>query len=115
MNEPIVAANPSQKITALVLVLACVVIGLFGLVLPIIPGLLFLAIAAFIAAKHFPSVDARLRAHRAIDKHLNNADRFRNLSLPAKVQIAGWLCLKMMVDGLVLVRSFLAKLGAALQ
>jgi uncharacterized membrane protein YbaN (DUF454 family) len=84
-------------------------------VLPIIPGLLFLAIAAFIAAKNFPAVDARLRTHRSFDKHLNNVDRFSTLGLPAKVQVAGWLFLKVVIDGLIFVRSFLTKLGAALQ
>ncbi len=115
MKKSLVTANPSQKITSFVLMLACAAIGVVGLVLPIIPGLLFLAIAAFFAAKHFPSVDARLRAHRGISRHLDNADRFRNLSLPAKVQVAGWLFLKMVVEGLTLVKSFVAKLGAALR
>ena len=114
MKKPL-NASPPQKITASVLVVACLAIGVVGLILPIIPGLLFLAIAAVIAARHFPSVDARLRTHRAIDKHLNNAERFRTLSLPAKVQVAGWLCLKMVVDGLALAGSFVAKVGAALR
>ena len=112
MNTPNIGGS-SQKVIACVLVLACVVVGVAGLVLPIIPGLLFLLIAAFIAAKHFPWVDTRLRSHRAIGKHLNNADRLRKLSLPEKVQVAGWLCLKMLVDGLAFVSSLVAKLGSA--
>jgi uncharacterized membrane protein YbaN (DUF454 family) len=96
-------------------VVACVVVGTAGLVLPIIPGLLFLVIAAFIAAKHFPWVDTRLRSHRAVGKHLHNADRFRNLSLADKVQVAGWLCVKALVEGVASIGSFVAKLGAVLR
>ena len=113
MNTPSKIGGSSRKIIPCVVVLACVVVGAAGLVLPIIPGLLFLAIAAFIAAKHFPWVDTRLRRHRAIGKHLNNADRFRNLSISEKVQIAGWLCVKMLVDGLAFIGSFVTKRGAA--
>jgi uncharacterized membrane protein YbaN (DUF454 family) len=114
-KKPMLGRSLSGKVIACVVVPACVVVGAAGLVLPIIPGLLFLAIAAFIAAKHFPWVDTRLRRHRVMGKHLNNADRFRNLSLPEKVQVGGWLSVKMLVDGLAYIRSFVAKLGAALR
>jgi hypothetical protein len=112
MNKGSFVGGPSRKVIACVLVLACVALGVVGLVLPIIPGLLFLAIAAFIAARHFPRVDARLRRHRAIVKHLNHADRFRHLSIPRKMRLAGWLSVKMLLDSVALVGSFVAKLGA---
>jgi uncharacterized membrane protein YbaN (DUF454 family) len=112
-KKAMLGGSLSMKIVACALVLAFVVIGALGLVLPIIPGLLFLAIAAFIAAKHFPWVDTRLRSHRTIGRHLHNADRFRDLSFSKQVQIAGWLCAKMFLEGVAFVRSFVTKLGAA--
>lgn len=99
-----------MKMLAGVLVLAFLAIGLVGLILPIIPGLLFLAIAGFIVLTYFPSVDERLRQYPAIGKHLDDVDRFRNLSLPRKVQVAGLLCVKVLLDGLALVASLVARL-----
>jgi uncharacterized protein len=110
-----VPRSPSCKAAACVLVIACVVVGVAGLVLPVIPGLLFLAVAAYIAARHFPSVDARLRGHRALGRHMSNADRFRRLSLGGKVQVAGWLGLKVIVDGVATLKAALTKLGATLR
>jgi uncharacterized membrane protein YbaN (DUF454 family) len=103
----------SGKFTASLLIVACVVIGVAGLVLPIIPGLLFLAIAALIAARHFPSIEARLRRHRAVREHLGIADRFRHLDLAAKAQVVGWLCVRTFVGALAFVASLIAKVRAA--
>ncbi|HEX6998614.1 MAG TPA: DUF454 family protein [Gammaproteobacteria bacterium] len=105
----------SGKLLALLLVPVFVAVGLAGLVLPIIPGLLFLGIAAYVAARHFPALDARLRRHRALGRHLSVADRLRHASLSAKVRVAGWLCVKMLLDGLGLVASLVAKVRGAVR
>jgi uncharacterized membrane protein YbaN (DUF454 family) len=112
MRPTIVAGSPSGKIVACVAVVALVVVGVIGLVLPIIPGVLVLAIAALVAAKHFPSVDAQLRRHRAIRERLDQAHRASDLDVAAKVQLAGWYCLKMVIAGLELGATFVAKLRA---
>jgi uncharacterized membrane protein YbaN (DUF454 family) len=113
MKKTDIVGSLSGKLIACVLVVACVAVGAIGLVLPIIPGLLFLAIAAFIAARHFPSIDALLRRNRAIGKHINRADAFLHLSLAGKFQLAGWLCAKMLLDSLALIGSLAAKPGGA--
>jgi uncharacterized membrane protein YbaN (DUF454 family) len=115
MSRAVIPRSRSRQAAAGFLVLACVVIGVAGLVLPVIPGLLFLAIAAYIAARQFPSFDARLRSHRAIARHMGNADRFGRLSLGAKVQVAGWLCLKAIAEGFASLKSLVAKLGSGLR
>jgi uncharacterized membrane protein YbaN (DUF454 family) len=112
MRTTISSGSPSGKIVACALVLALLVVGIVGLVLPIVPGVLFLAIAALIAAKNFPSIDAQLRRHRAIDEHLDRMDRAGDLSLPAKARLAAWYCAKACVRGAELLVSFVAKLGA---
>lgn len=98
----------SGKTLAVALVLACLLLGIVGLVLPIIPGLVFLAIAAVVAARYFPSVDERLRRHRAIGEHLHQADRFFQLTLREQIQVAGWYCVKVFLESVALIRSFLA-------
>lgn len=88
------------KLVAGIAVLAFVVLGLIGIVLPIIPGLLFLALAALIAARHVPAVDARLRRHHAIGRHMHRVDRFFGLDLLDQLRVAGLVTVKTTLDGL---------------
>lgn len=64
----------SLKLIAGVVVLACLALGAIGLLLPIVPGLLFLAIAACVAASHFPAFGTRLRRNRTLGRFLDRAD-----------------------------------------
>lgn len=105
----------SGKLIATILVIALLALGVIGLVLPILPGLLLLAIAGFIAARHFPWVDARLRRHRAIGKHMHTADRFQRLSFGEKVRVAGWFCVKLAADGLAIAAAAVARLAASIK
>ena len=43
--------NLSTKLIACAVIVACLLLGLAGLILPLIPGLLFIAIAAFVAVE----------------------------------------------------------------
>jgi len=95
--------NPSAKLIACILVFACLVVGVAGLVLPIIPGLLFLAIAVLIVARYFPSMGARLRRNRTIGRHLDRADGFLDLTLWRKVQLGCLLCAKFVLDGIAMI------------
>jgi uncharacterized membrane protein YbaN (DUF454 family) len=63
----------SLKLVAALAVLTLVAIGLLGLLLPIIPGLLFLGIATVIAAHYFPGVDAWLHRNRTVGRFLDRA------------------------------------------
>jgi uncharacterized membrane protein YbaN (DUF454 family) len=112
MKRILIDDGVSGKIVACAVVLALVVLGVIGLVVPIIPGLLFLAIGAFVAAKHFPSVDAQLRRSRTLREYLDKTQRASTLALPAKIQLAAWFCVKTFIGGVALVASFVAKLRA---
>ena len=98
------------KLIALVLIVAFVALGLVGLVLPIIPGLLFLALAAALVARHVPAVDRRLRRNSKLGRYLDQADGFFALGLWGKVQLCGLLCVKGVLDGVVFVGSLLTKM-----
>lgn len=93
----------SVKLVACLFVMICLAIGAVGIILPIIPGLLFLALAAMIATRHFPSAEFWLRRNRSINGFLNTTDRFSDLSLGTKVQLGSLLCVKMIIDGTVFV------------
>lgn len=106
----------TAKVIAGLLILFCIAIGAIGLILPVIPGLLFLAFAALIIAKHSSWAERWLRKSRTMSGYLDSADGF--LSLPGweKVRYGAWLCLKMVIDGTayaVTVIAKIVKLGAA--
>ncbi|MGW8370045.1 MAG: DUF454 family protein [Gammaproteobacteria bacterium] len=87
------------RLLAGLLIILCLVIGVVGLVLPIIPGIVFLGLAALIAVRHSPSLERVLRKNRTIDGYLDRADTLATLSLGRKIQVGVLLCLKILVDG----------------
>lgn len=99
------------KLAACAVLVLCLVLGVAGLVLPIIPGLLFLAFAALIASRHFPATGSWLRRNRTLGRHLDTADAFVDLNLTGKLQLAIWMGAKMMLDGIALVGTLGAKLA----
>jgi uncharacterized membrane protein YbaN (DUF454 family) len=105
-------ALPSKVIAALV-VLACVVIGLVGIVLPVIPGLVFLALAVLVAARNVPWLDARLRRHRSIGPRMQRADRFFRLPLIDQLRVTLLIGVKWTLDGLDRFGAWLARRSAA--
>ena len=98
------------KLLAGVFVLICLAVGIVGLILPIIPGLLFLALAAMITARYSPSLDRWLRKNRVIKGYLDSGEGFLNLSWMRKIQFVLWLCLKLFIDTIVLIFAFIASL-----
>lgn len=109
MRKPNGARGFPGKIVAAVLVLACVAIGVVGIVLPVIPGLLFLAIAALIAARNVPWVEARLRAHRSFGPRMHRIDRFFGLSLLDQLRVVALIGAKGVLDTLDRIGEWVSK------
>jgi uncharacterized membrane protein YbaN (DUF454 family) len=100
----------TAKVIACLFILICLAIGAVGLILPIIPGLLFLAIAAIVAARHSPAFERVLRRSRTMSGYLDSTEGFLALSLSKKIQFGALLCLKMLIDAVAYVVSVVAKL-----
>lgn len=98
------------KLLALVILLLCVAIGMVGIILPIIPGLLFLALAALITARMFPALAARLRRNRFFAVWLDSTEGFTRLSLRNKFRYIGWLMLRMLMDGIIMLHKLVTQL-----
>ena len=88
----------TSKLIACLLIILCFAVGAVGLILPVIPGLLFVAIALMLVAHYFPAMDRRLRRNRTIRSYLDSADGFRGLSWPKKLQYGCLLCLRLFID-----------------
>ena len=110
-NNPL--DHVSAKLIACAVIVACLIVGVIGLILPIVPGLLFIAIAAVVAAKVFPAFGQMLRRNDTIGAYLNRADGLVELPLGKKIQVACLLCVKMFIDGVALLTAGVTKIVRA--
>ena len=94
--------NLSTKLIACAVIIACLALGAVGLILPLIPGLLFIAVAAVIAAKLSPSFERMLRQSPTLSGYLDRTDGFAALSWGKRVEVACLLFVKMIIDGVAL-------------
>lgn len=115
--RPNTAAHGSfpAKLVAGLAILVCLFVGAIGLLLPVVPGLLFLVIGAFVAARHFPAMDGWLRRHRALGPHLDRADRYAErygaLDLWRKVQVGALVGVRLALGGIALGLSLARRLA----
>jgi len=105
--------NVTTKLIACAVIVACLALGLVGLLVPLIPGLLFLVIAAAVAAKLSPAFESTLRRNATLAGYLDRTDGFVELPLGKKIQVACLLCVKMLIDGVALLVSGVMKLVKA--
>src|SRR6187551_2570574 len=92
------------------ILLLCIAIGLLGLLLPVLPGLLFLAFAALIAAKLFPPFEKILRGNRWFAPYLEQSENFTRLSWRGKIRFVCWMTLKVVIDGFKMLFAGIARL-----
>jgi uncharacterized membrane protein YbaN (DUF454 family) len=105
--------NLPIKIIAGAVVIACLAVGIIGLVMPVIPGLLFLAIAAVVGAKYSPALDRMLRRNATIGGYLDRTDGLVDLPLAKKVQLGCLLFVKVLIDGVTFLVSNVMRLVRA--
>ena len=103
----------STKLIACAVIIACLALGALGLILPLLPGLLFLAIAAVVAAKVSPTFERMMRQSPTLSGYLDRTDGFAALSWGKKVQVACLLCVKVLIDGVALLVAGVMRLVRA--
>jgi uncharacterized membrane protein YbaN (DUF454 family) len=108
-DTPAFESVPTKLIAAGVIAV-CLVLGVAGLILPLIPGLVFLALAAVVAAKMSPRFAATLRRNDTLRGYLDRTAGFDDLPLEQKLKLAGLLVLKMALDGVAFVVAGVMKL-----
>jgi uncharacterized membrane protein YbaN (DUF454 family) len=102
--------NVSTKLIAAGVIVVCLLLGFAGLILPLIPGLLFLGIAAVVAAKLSPRFAATLRQNDTLRGYLDRTEGFENLALGDKIKLAGLLFVKVLIDGVAFLVAGVMKL-----
>lgn len=87
------------KLLIIPVVGALLLLGLLGLLIPVIPGLVFLAIAAAMVARHFPAAENYLNRNRHYAECARVTDGMTNLDIWGRVQLGFWWSMKLMVNG----------------
>lgn len=67
-----------------------VVIGVIGLVIPLIPGFLFLIVAALCFATLFPALRNRLQRNPRMHRLFQRLDKTQHLSVANRVKLTFW-------------------------
>jgi uncharacterized membrane protein YbaN (DUF454 family) len=105
--------NVSTKLIAAGVIVVCLLLGVAGLILPLIPGLLFLGVAAIVAAKFSPRFAETLRRNDTLRGYMDRTEGFNELPLDEKLKLAGLLFVKMLIDGVALLVTGVMKLFKA--
>lgn len=105
----------STKLVAAGVIVVCLLLGFAGLILPLIPGLLFLAIAALVAAKLSPRFAETLRQNETLRGYLDRTEGFVDLPLDKKIKLAGLLFVKMLIDGVAFLVAGVMRLLKAVE
>lgn len=93
------AGHLSLKLLFAIAVAAFIVLGIIGLVLPIVPGLLFLAIAAIMLAPHIPALNTWMRRSPLMSRYIEDAENLRTLAIVDQIRLGALLSLRMLIDG----------------
>jgi len=103
----------TAKLIACAVIVACLALGAIGLLLPLIPGLLFLAVAATVAARLSPGFESTLRRNATLAGYLDRTNGFLELPLGQMIRVACLLSVRMLVDGIALLVAGVMKLVKA--
>jgi uncharacterized membrane protein YbaN (DUF454 family) len=103
----------TAKLIACAVIVACLALGAIGLLLPLIPGLLFLAVAATVAARLSPAFESTLRRNATLAGYLDRTNGFLELPLGQMIRVACLLSVRMLVDGIALLVAGVMKLVKA--
>lgn len=87
------------KIIALVVIAGFVLIGIVGLILPIIPGVLFLFLAVLLLTRVSRRASAYAHSHPWFRKHLQSWRASAGLTWGQRARLSFWLAARTVVQG----------------
>ena len=105
----------SMKLIAAGVIVVCLLLGFAGLILPLIPGLLFLGVAAIVAAKLSPRFAETLRQNETLRGYIDRTAGFNELPLTEKIKLAVLLLVKALIDGVAFLVAGVMKVLKAVE
>ena len=101
------AGRLSGGVLVFLVVAACLTLGVIGLILPLVPGLLFLAIAAVMLAPYVPALSDWMRRSPVTRRYMEDADRLHTLELGDRLRLGFLMSLRMLIDAARFAAAFL--------
>jgi len=98
------------RLLALIFLGLCLMLGVIGIILPIMPGIVFFGFAAIICAWLFPPLHRVLRRQPALAAYLDTTAGFTHLPWQQQARVLGWISIKMLIDSLVFMIEAIARL-----
>lgn len=92
-------ASMVYKTLLIGVIVICGILGVIGLVLPIIPGVLFLCIAAMLLAKLSSRFAYYLKQNAWVQKWQRRSRSFKTLDTMHRIKLSFWMTAKSLVDG----------------
>jgi|TARA_Y100000310_G_scaffold332478_1_gene408143 hypothetical protein len=96
------------KIMFTVVAMLCVVVGLVGLILPIIPGLLFLIVAVLLLARVSPKLARWVRRRPAMNRAQNRFDAMGQMNWGERIGLCFWMAMSGILQVAVITGSTLS-------
>ena len=103
------------KVISFALVIFFVALGVLGILLPILPGLLFLFIAALIASRHIPALAFCMEQNRYTYKAMRMSNGFMDLHWWDKIKLGALGTVKLTIDGIEWAVSLLGRGAGSLR
>lgn len=97
------------KVVSLLLIAVCLIMGVVGVLLPIIPGVLFFFIAALLCTRVSQRAYHYAHANAWYRRHLDSWHRSNRLPVLSRLKIAGLLAIRSVADAIVSLGKMLAR------
>ena len=81
----------AQKLVYLVIGVICLMMGVIGLIIPIIPGVLFLMAAVFLLSRGSKRIHEFTKNDPRLSKMHRRMDQFGEVDARSRVRLAGWM------------------------
>ena len=106
----VTAVSTPRKLAYLALGALFVFLGMVGLIVPIIPGVLFLVAAVYVVSKASTRVKRFADADPRIRKVQRRFDRFGSLGAQDRMRLAGWMILDAGLQGVQLLANGISQM-----
>lgn len=97
------------KILFTVLALVCLIVGMIGIVLPVIPGVIFLIVAMLLLSRVSPRVARWVKQKPEMNRMQDRFDSMGRMRWGERLRLSFWMAMSGVVQGAVLIGSIFSR------
>ena len=100
-----------QKLVYLVIGVVCLMLGVIGLVIPIIPGVLFLMVALYLLSRGSRRIKKFTEKSPRVLLMRQRIDQFGEINVADRVRLAGWMTMDAAVKSVQFLGNIMNRAG----